>query len=333
MPMEYTMIRLNRSVPSLLLAAALFAGCSANPVTGKNELALVSEQEEIQMGRQAHQQILAQNPPYRDANLQAYVNRVGQLMAAQNHRPGVRYTFTVLDDPEVNAFALPGGYIYITSGLMAYLNSEADLAAVLGHEIGHVASRHNVSQASWSAIGGLLASMAGEKLGNKELFNAIGELGLSRYSRQQELEADALGAEYLARAGYDPIHMANVIAILQAYDQFRGGGGGAYRDLFSTHPSNDVRLQQLIQQARRYGGGTRDSGVVTYLSQINGLRLPLSNGQIAQLRVFNARPGESFDGIAQGSVLGGRGAMQLRVLNGLFPDGEPRPGQLVKTVL
>lgn len=326
-------MRLTSFIASLVCSGLFLAGCAANPVTGKNQLSLMSEAEEVQTGQQAHRQILAQNPPYQDANLQAYVSRIGQLMAAQSHRQNIRYTFTVLDDPAVNAFALPGGYVYITTGLMMYLNSEAELAGVLAHEIGHIASRHNVSQASWNAIGGLLATVAGEKLGNKELFNTLGELGLSNYSRQQELEADALGAEYLARAGYDPAYMAQVIATLQAYDQFKGGTSDPYRDLFSTHPNNDVRLQQLIAQARQYGRGGRDAGHTTYLNQINGMRFTLSNGGTVQLRLVNARAGDTFETLAQASRLRNNAAMHLRLLNGMFPNGEPTPGQLLKTIL
>lgn len=316
----------------LLSGSVLLAGCSANPVSGENQFALMSENEEVSAGQQAHQEILAQNPPYRDAALQAYVARIGRMMAAQSHRNNLPYTFTVLDDPGVNAFALPGGYIYVTTGLLAYLNSEAELAGVLGHEIGHVAARHNVSQASWSAVGDLAASVLGDKLGNPELFGAISELGLRKYGRDHELQADGLAAEYLARAGYDPSYMVNVIATLQAYDQFTGGSSEPYRDLLSTHPSNDQRLQQLIGQARQFGSGGRDPGHEAYLRQMQGLRLPLGNGQTAQIQLVTTRRGESFETLAQSSRLRNNAAMHLRLLNGMFPNGEPRLGQLVKTI-
>jgi predicted Zn-dependent protease len=316
----------------VLVGATQLLGCSANPVSGENQLALMSEGEEVNAGREAHRNVLAQNAPYRDARLQAYVSRIGNTMAAQSHRNHLPYTFTVLDDPAVNAFALPGGYIYITSGLLAYLNSEAELAGVLAHEIGHVAARHNVSQASWSAVGEIATKILSEKLGNPELISALGEVGLRKYGRDHELQADGLAAEYLARAGYDPSAMVNVIATLQAYDQFTGGGSEPYRDLFSTHPDNDQRLQQLIAQARQYGGGQRAWGHETYLRQIEGLRLPLGNGQSVQVRLVTARPGDNFTGLAQTSRLRNNAAMHLRVLNGLFPNGEPRPGQLLKTI-
>ncbi len=326
-------MRLTVIFTSILLGGSVvLAGCSANPVSGDNQFALMSESEEVVTGQQAHQDILAQNPSYRDAALQAYVSRIGRMMAAQSHRTNLPYTFTVLDDPAVNAFALPGGFIYVTTGLLAYLNSEAELAGVLGHEIGHVAARHNVSQASWGAVGDLAAKVLGDKLGNPELFGAISELTLRKYGRDQELQADGLAAEYLARAGYDPAYMINVIATLQAYDQFSGGSSEPYRDLLSTHPSNDQRLQQLIGQARRYGSGGRDPGHEAYLRQINGLRLPLGNGQAAQVRLVTASSGESFNALAQSSRLRNNAAMHLRLLNGMFPNGEPRPGQLLKTI-
>lgn len=316
----------------LLSGSVLLAGCSANPVSGENQFALMSENDEVMAGRQAHQEVLAQNPPYSDATLQAYVSRMGRMMAAQSHRANLPYTFTVLDDPAVNAFALPGGFIYVTTGLLAYLNSEAELAGVLGHEIGHVAARHNVSQASWGAVGGLAAKVLGDKLGNPELFGAISELTLRKYGRDQELQADGLAAEYLARAGYDPAYMVNVIATLQAYDQFTGGSTEPYRDLLSTHPSNDQRLQQLIGQARRYGSGGRDPGHEAYLRHIEGLRLPLGNGQDVRIRLVTARRGQNFNRLAQSSRLRNNAAMHLRLLNGMFPSGEPRPGQLLKTI-
>lgn len=316
----------------VFISSAWLAGCSANPVSGENQFALMSENEESNAGRQAHQDVLVQNPPYRGAALQSYVNRIGQIMAMQSHRNNLPYTFTVLDDPAVNAFALPGGYIYVTTGLLAYLNSEAELAGVLGHEIGHVAARHNVSQASWGAVSELATKVLSEKLGNPELISTLSELTLRKYGRDQELQADGLAAEYLARAGYDPAYMVNVIATLQAYDQFTGGTSDPYRDLLSTHPSNDQRLQQVIAQARQYGSGGRDPGHESYLRQLEGLRMPLGNGQTVQMHLITTRPGESFAILALSSRLRNNAAMHLRLLNGLFPDGEPRPGQLLKTI-
>ncbi|NCN22765.1 MAG: M48 family metalloprotease, partial [Gallionella sp.] len=128
----------------LSLIVLLFAGCAQNPVTGSNDFVMMSESQEIAIGRQSDEQVKKQYPVYGSKALQDYVNSVGQSIAKHSHRPNLQYHFTVLDTPDINAFALPGGYVYITRGIMAYLNSEAELAAVLGHEIGHVTARHGV---------------------------------------------------------------------------------------------------------------------------------------------------------------------------------------------
>lgn len=319
---------------TMMLSGMLtLTGCAPNPVSGKNQLSLMSESQEIQSGRQAHQQILKNNKPYQDARLQAYVSRIGKMMAAHSHRPNLPYTFTVLEDNSVNAFALPGGYIYITTGLMAYLNSEAELAAVLGHEIGHVAARHNVSQASANMVGELLgAVVARHQPGYANTFSSTSKLLQLSYGRGHELEADGLGSEYLARAGYDPAHMATVIITLQAYDQFHGGQSAPYRDLLSTHPSNDQRLQQLIGQARRFGNGKRNPGHLTYLKQIEGLRLRLTNNKTAQVRLLTARAGDTYSSLARSSILKRNAAAHLRLLNAAFSGEEPKPGQVLKTI-
>jgi len=137
-----------------LLCAAV--GCSVNPVTGDRDLVLMSEQQEIALGASQHPQILKQYPLYDDPELQAYVDRIGQAIARQSHRAELPFTFSVVDSADINAFALPGGYIYVTRGIMAYLNSEAELAGVLGHEVGHVTARHGVRQQSAQSVTGLL---------------------------------------------------------------------------------------------------------------------------------------------------------------------------------
>ena len=123
---------------ALLVAFGLVAGCAVNPVTGRQEVVLMSEQDEIALGNQAATEVAKEYAPCHLPGLQEYVNQVGQRLAPHSHRPNLQYSFTVVDSPEVNAFALPGGHIYVTRGILAYLNSEAELAGVLGHEIGHV---------------------------------------------------------------------------------------------------------------------------------------------------------------------------------------------------
>src|SRR5512139_1426600 len=162
--------------PRLMLFAALaaagpLAGCATNPVTGDKDVVMLSEAQEIEMGRKAHPQVLQQYGRYDDENLQQYVNALGQRIAASSHRPNLQYTFTVLDSADVNAFALPGGYVYVTRGIMAYLNSEAELAAVIGHEIGHVTARHSVRQQTGATAAGVGAMVVGILTGSPDLAN------------------------------------------------------------------------------------------------------------------------------------------------------------------
>jgi predicted Zn-dependent protease len=144
-----------RVLASLILLLQL-AGCAINPATGRNNFVMMSEQQELDLGRRYNQQILKENPRYADEKLQAYVQQVGERVAKYSHRNQLAYQFTVVDSPDINAFALPGGYIYSHRGLLAYLSSEAELAAVLGHEVGHVTARHSVQQQSQSTAWGLL---------------------------------------------------------------------------------------------------------------------------------------------------------------------------------
>ena len=184
----------------LLAGAMLLGGCATNPVSGGKDVVTISEEKEIEIGRKAHPQIMQQYGRYEDEALQQYVNSVGQRIAIQSHRPKLQYTFTVLDSDEVNAFALPGGYVYITRGIMAYLNSEAELAAVLGHEIGHVTARHAVRQQAGATAAGIGATLVGILTGSGDLANVANMAGsalISGYERDMELEADQLGAQYL----------------------------------------------------------------------------------------------------------------------------------------
>lgn len=201
--------------------------------------------------------------------LAAYVETLGQRLARHSHRAGLEYRFAVLDSPEVNAFALPGGYIYVTRGILAYLNSEAELAAVLGHEIGHVTARHSVRQMSaeqGANIGLTIASIFVPGLRSQAAGNltniAAGAL-LSGYGRDHELEADRLGAEYLVRTGYSPQAMISVIGVLKNQETFdaqlareENRPPRAYHGLFASHPDNDTRLKEVIAEAARAAAAT-----------------------------------------------------------------------------
>ena len=242
-----------------LLAAT---GCATNPVSGESDFVLMSEEQEIAMGKQNHVEVMKQYKEYEDPELQAYIEKIGQKLAAAGHRGHLEYTFTLLDSPQVNAFALPGGYIYITRGIMAYMNNEEQLAGVLGHELGHVTARHGVRQhgaQTAASVIGVLATMA---TGSQQVAQASSQLGgalVSGYGRQHELEADRLGAEYLARTGYDPDKMLGVVGILKDQEEFElqrardeGREPRVYHGVYASHPENDDRLQEVIRAADKF---------------------------------------------------------------------------------
>lgn len=252
----------------LLLIAAVtggIAGCAINPVSGTPDLVFMTEAKEIEIGRTSDTKVRGQYSVYDNPALQAYVQQVGQKLAAQSHRAGLSYRFTVLDSPEVNAFALPGGYVYITRGILAYINSEAELAAVLGHEIGHVTARHGVRQYTAATATGVVGTVIGVATGirvTQDLFNVLGNAMLSGYGRDHELESDRLGAEYLARTGYDPQAMIKVIGILKNQEEFEKKRAAAenrkpriYHGVFASHPAADQRLQEVVGQADKFKTG------------------------------------------------------------------------------
>jgi len=270
-----------------LVAVNVLSGCAVNPVSGKTEMALMSEEQEIALGKKNNALVRKQYGVYPNKKLQDYVNRVGQSLVKHSHRPNIKYTFTVLDSPEVNAFALPGGYVYITRGILAYVNSEAEMAAVLGHEIGHVTARHGVrqySKATATSIGFTLASIFVPELRtdvSQQLMNVLGNAIISGYGREAELEADRLGAQYLARDGYDPKAMIDVIGVLKNQEEFEKERARreqrqpqVYHGVFASHPSADQRLQQVVAEANKLKVSARDNGRVAhleYLKQVNGL--------------------------------------------------------------
>lgn len=272
----------------LLTGALLFlalGGCAQNPVSGNQDFVLLGVDSEIAIGRSNHPKIIEQYGRYDDESVQTYVQSVGEKLGSVSHRPELLYRFTVLDSPVVNAFALPGGYIYITRGLMAYLNSEAELAAVLGHEIGHVTARHGVRQQSVSQaanIGYTVGAILFPELRggpSQDLFNLLGGALLSGYGREHELEADGLGAEYLARSGYEVKAMIDVIQVLKDQETFaaieakkQGREVQGYHGLFASHPDNDTRLHEVVASADKYGNAQNAKvGHSDYLTHINGL--------------------------------------------------------------
>ena len=283
---------------SLLLLAVGAApltmlGCSSNPVTGRPDLVFQSEAGEIKRAQEVHPMIVQQfGGPYDDPKLQAYVNDVGQRAAKASHRPGLEYHFMVLDSEDINAFTTGGGYVYITRGIMNYLNSEAELTAVLGHEIGHVTARHPVRQQSKSTLANIGAAAVGIFTGSGDLAglaNYAGAALVSGYGRDQELEADRLGAEYLVAVGYSPQHMIDVVRLLKNQELFEIARAReekrephVYHGVFATHPDNDQRLTEVVKAADKLKGGptdTLDPGREKYLKTIEGLPMGPSRSQ------------------------------------------------------
>ncbi len=267
----------------ILLAAALSA-CATNPASGKKQAALMSEERELEIGRELDPEIRKQYGVYDSPELQAYVQRVGERLALLSHRSQLFYRFTVLDSPEVNAFALPGGYVYITRGLLAYLNSEAELAAVLGHEIGHVTARHAVRQhatATAANLGFTIGAIFVPELANQAVANLVGLMNTAivrGYGRKYELEADHLGSQYLALGGYDPHAMVGVLELLKNQEGFElerarleGREPRVYHGVLATHPSNDQRLQELIKESSQLVKETPRVGREDFLALINGM--------------------------------------------------------------
>jgi len=250
----------------------------------------MSEKREIEIGREMHPKILQQYGRYDDERLQAYVNEVGQRVAAKSDRPELVWTFTVLDSEETNAFALPGGYIYITRGIVIYLNNEAELAAVLGHEIGHVTARHAVRQqagATAAGIGTTLIAILTGSGGLANIANVASSALVAGYGRDMELEADALGAEYLGRLGYEPESMIDVVRLLKNQELFEiqrakeeGREAKVYHGVFSSHPDNDTRLHEVVGAAGKVASvERRPDNRDLFLTRISGTPVGASEAQ------------------------------------------------------
>jgi predicted Zn-dependent protease len=266
--------------PALLLTAGLVAGplasCARNPVTGKNELALVSEGQEIQMGQQAAQEVAQTIGFVDDPGLQSYVAGIGKRMAAKSERPDLPWEFHVVNDAAVNAFALPGGFIYVTRGLLASMNSEAELATVLGHEIGHVTARHSVQQISKAQLATLGLGIGSIVSPEVAQFAGLASQGMQvlflKYGRDAENQADELGFRYALGQNYDVREMANVFETLNRASQM-GGDGGRLPEWLSTHPNPENRVKRTEERLDTLHASLANAIVNRdqYLREIDGL--------------------------------------------------------------
>ena len=238
------------------LLSFVLVSCAVNPVTGKREFMLISEQQEISLGQETDQQIRSQYGVYDHPGLNEYVTRVGMTMVPHSHRSHLGYHFAVLDTPVVNAFAVPGGYIYVTRGILAMMNSEAELAVVLGHELGHVNARHSARRLSnmilvqvGLAVGGALSETFAKISGAA----SVGiQLLFLKYSRGDERQADRLGVEYARKGSYNPGKMIDFFSSLQKMGDL--SGGHALPGFLSTHPLTGERIkntQAMITETDR----------------------------------------------------------------------------------
>ncbi len=221
----------------------LFNSCATNPVTGKRQVVLMSEAQEIAMGKEADPQIVAQYGLYEDKALQDFITQKGKQMAAISHRPNLDYEFKIVDSDVINAFAVPGGYVYFTRGIMAHFNNEAEFAGVLGHEIGHIAARHSVEQQR-NAILGQLGLIAGIVIAPElAQFAEAASQGLGllflKFGRDAERESDKLGVEYSSKIGYNAHEMAGFFNTVER----KGAESGAAElpNFLSTHPNPGER--------------------------------------------------------------------------------------------
>lgn len=229
----------------------LLWGCATNPVTGQSQFTLFTEVEEIELGLQADREMVHTFGEYTEnPELTAYVSRLGMAMAAQSERPNLPWSFRVLDDEAVNAFALPGGKVYVTRGLLAHLNEESQLAGVLGHEIGHVTARHSIHGLS-RELALSLALEAGLVLLDAEEAADVASLGLGllflKFSRNQERQADALAVRYVPQVGLDPYGTVEALRILSRVGGAEGSAG--LLTWLSTHPDPERRWQRLAEEA------------------------------------------------------------------------------------
>jgi predicted Zn-dependent protease len=264
----------------ILLAKITTSGCSINPATGNQSFTgLMSLNDEIRIGRREHSKILRSfGGEYKDEVIANYVTKIGNQLAAKSELPNIKWTFTVLNSPIINALALPGGYIYVTRGLMALASNEAELAGVLAHEIGHVTARHTAQRYSSSMLAGGVSIAASIFLGSSagDLANFAGKAAIQSYSRKQEFEADTLGVRYLSRDSYNTSAMASFLKKLRAYSQLearrhkKDPASVDQGDMFATHPRTIDRVNRAISTTTSTKTGLR-VGTVDYMERLHNM--------------------------------------------------------------
>lgn len=269
------MSSIKRNFLFLLLLAICSQSCVRNPVTGKKQLSLMSEEQEIAIGLQSHPEVVSSMGLYKDAKLDTFITQKGRAMAAISHRPNLPYQFHIVDSPVVNAFAVPGGYVYFTRGILAHFNNTAEFAGVLGHEIGHITARHSARQQTSQILGqvGLLAGMVlSEQVRQmgEQASQAVQAMMLS-YSREHETESDELGVSYSSKIGYNAKEMASFFNTLKRISDDAGHNIPTFQ---STHPDPGDRFINVGKLAAEYQAknpGTYATDRESYLKMIDGI--------------------------------------------------------------
>lgn len=269
----------------------------------------------------------------------AFVTRVGQRVAVQSglSEAGSDFTVTLLNSPVENAFAVPGGYIYVTRQLLALMNSEAELASVLGHEVGHVAARHTAKRNTRAQIGSIAAALAGSLTGSSLVTRGVGAAGqlyTLGFSRQQEYEADGFGVRYMAAAGYTPYAAANILEQLDNEVALGGTISGkqtSQPSFLSTHPNGPDRVVRARQLAQATGmPDTTDRQDVAFLRMLDGL--PYDDGS-KRIRIVTVKAGDTVETLARQMAYADHSVERFSTLNGIDPDRTIAPGRLVKVVV
>ena len=296
------MRKLPTRILSLLAVAALAAGAVAPVIGAEKEEKPQKESRDVKTAKQLHVQFTMQMGVHDDLILQDYVQRVGEKLARVSERPELEWKFTIVDTDDVNAFATLGGYVYISRGILPYFQNEAELAAVLGHEIGHITAEHLKSRQRKTALSGIASAATAIFTGMPqlaELTNMAGAALISGYGRDAELEADRLGAKYHALAGFEPTAMIDVISTLKDQDTFERERARLehreprlYHGVFASHPDNDTRLQQAISTADRTSGSATGDTENTegFMRAIEGLPVGSSarQGMVRDNRFYHS---------------------------------------------
>ncbi len=259
---------------AIIVLSLSLTACAVNPVTGDRQLAMVSEAQEIQIGREVAGSAEQQFGLVKDDELQAYIQRLGDEMARASERPNLPWTFRVVDEPTPNAFAAPGGFIYFTRGLLAMMRNEAELVSVLGHEIGHVTARHSVTMMSRAQLAQLGIGIGSILSPTVAQFGDLAAGGLQllflKYGRDAERQADDLGYRYALEQGYDVREMVNVFAALQQSAEL--AGQSPVPSWMASHPYPEERIQRINKQlASLPPSADRRIGEAEFLQRIDGL--------------------------------------------------------------